>query len=154
MIPSTLDKADLLGFLAQEIGDSLAQEFGRRQKIGIKDGHKRVLNSRQGMVKCACLIAGPIGAVDGLDVDTQLLPMGDAAVGPTATSRQSNRPGPVSGAVLGIVLVHAGIDQSFDDIFLVVDGQLNGDAWQVVISAKRTGLVAFLLASPSTYASR
>ncbi len=64
--PAALHHAD---FGVDEIGHGSAQKIRRRQKIGVKDGHKFAGGGLESLGECAGFVAGAIGR----DVDNELV---------------------------------------------------------------------------------
>jgi hypothetical protein len=125
MAPAGLDHADL--GIGKEM-DRLHEEVGRRDEIGVEDEDELAGAGIETALEGAGLEAGAVHAVDVLDVE---------AFGPEALDLGL---GDVAGFVGGIVenldleevfrVIELGdaIEEALDDVELVKDGELDGDA--------------------------
>ncbi|MEZ4718632.1 MAG: hypothetical protein R2851_21430 [Caldilineaceae bacterium] len=111
----------------------MAQKVGRRHEVGVEERDELTLRQGQRVGQRARLVAGAVGAVHCADVVARLLPALDRLRHQHASGRWS-RPKPEFQACARIVLAHARLDQPFDDVAFVVDGQLDGDKRQVRVT--------------------
>ena len=138
VVPARLHHAD------PRIGHRRKQVFeepGRGDEIGVEDENavagRRVETRGEG----ARLVAVAVGAVEDRDVDAALPPLAGTPLG---------KGGGVVGGVVedldleevaGVGEAAGGVDEALDDVLLVVDGELDGDAGEVGGGGRRGGVV-------------
>ena len=125
------------GVVAAEIRHGAAQEIGRRKEIGVEDGDEFAAGGFQPFGQRAGLVAFAIVAMQVADIGAEGLVALDAGAGDLLRL--------VGGIVehldfefLGrIVEARDGFDQPLDDVALVVDRKLHGDARPLVRIGRR-----------------
>ena len=127
--PASLHHADARAAAGiHEIGNGEAQKIGRRHKVGVKNRDELSLGSFQSMFERAGFVAFAIGAMDVGD--------GHALRGEALHTVAGDFLSFVGGVVedlhveqLGRVIETGdGFDQALDDVPLIINGKLNGDA--------------------------
>ena len=125
MVPAGLHHADpWIGHGREEV----FEEVGWRDEIGVENEDVVAGRRVEALGEGARLVAEPVGAVEDGDVDASLPPLVGALPGEGG--------GVVGGVVEDLDLEEVGgmgeaaggVDEALDDVRLVVDGELDGDA--------------------------
>ncbi len=128
VVPCRLHHADV------RIGEGrkkASQKIGRRDEIGIQDEKEVSPGSPDPVGQGPGLEATPRAAVEVLDASAPTPPSGNASRGDGARLVRRIVEQLDLEAIARIVEAARRIDQPLDDVSLVVNGQLHGDAWQL-----------------------
>ena len=122
-----------------KVGNCAAQEIGLGNEIGVEDGDELALRGLQAIFEGASLVAFAIGAMDVADRK----PLGGVPFHTVARDFASFVGGIVEHLNVQqfarVIKLSDGIDQALDDVTLVEDGKLDGDARPAGNRRRRSG---------------